>query len=81
MWGLPSLLPFPLLLLTTFLVFLLAALIMGVRRDIQNNKASPTPERIGAGVVIPLTLGVTFILIVEIAAFRFWDYLTIPIVP
>ena len=74
-------LPFPLLLLTAFLAFLLTALIMGVRRDIRANKQSSTPERIGAGVAIPLTVGIAYIVIVEVAAFRFWDYLAIPIVP
>ena len=67
--------PFPLLLLTVLLVFVLAALIMGARRDILANRTSPTPERIGLGVVMPLALGITFIVVVEIAAFRFWDKL------
>ena len=74
-------LPFPLLLLSAFLVLLLTALITGVRRDIRANKQSPTPERISATVVIPLALGVAFIVVVEIAGFRFWDYLAIPVVP
>ena len=68
-------LPFPLLLLTVLLVFILAALLMGVRRDILANRTSPTPEPIGLGVVIPLVLGMTFIVGVEIAAFRFWENL------
>lgn len=68
-------LPFPLLLLTVLLLFILAALIMGVRRDILASRTSPTPERIGLGVVIPLALGITFIVVVEIVAFRFWDSL------
>ena len=74
-------LPFPLLLLTALLVFVLVALITGVRRDILASRASQslgtesTPERIGLGVVVPLVLAVAFIIGVEIVAFRFWDYL------
>ena len=67
--------PVPLLLLTALLVFLVAALIIGVRRDIVANRASPTPERVGLGVVVPLVLAVAFIVAVEIVGFRFWDHL------
>ena len=74
-------LPFPLLLLTVLLVLILAALLMGVRRDILVNRTSPTPEPIGPGAVIPLVLGITFIVGVEIAAFRFWQNLAIPAGP
>ena len=73
--------PFPLLLLTALLVFLLAALVMGVRRDILAMRASPTPERIGLGVVVPLLLAIAFIVVVEIVAFRSWNYLALPATP
>jgi hypothetical protein len=74
-------LPFPLLLLTAFLVILSTALVAGVRRDILANRASPAPERIGLGVVVPLVLAGVFIVGVEITAFRFWEYLVATGVP
>ncbi len=67
--------PFPLLLLTALLVFVLAALVIGARRDIAANRISSTPERAGFGVAVPLVLGVAFIVTVEIIGFRFWDHL------
>lgn len=67
--------PFPLLLLTALLISVLAALVIGARRDIAANRVSPTPERVGLGVAVPLVLGIAFIVAVEIAGFRFWDHL------
>jgi len=68
--------PFPLLMLTALLVVLLAALIIGARRDIAANSVSPTPERVGFGVVVPLAIGIIFLVAVEITGFMFWDHLT-----
>ena len=73
--------PFPLLLLTALLIVLLAALVIGARRDIVANRASPTPERVGVGVVVPLVLGIAFIVVVEIAGFRAWDHLAMSPLP
>jgi hypothetical protein len=62
-------------MLTALLVLLLAALIIGARRDIAANSVSSTPERVGLGVAVPLAIGVIFIVAVEIVGLRFWDHL------
>ena len=69
--------PVPLVLLTAFLVSLLTVLVVGVRRDIAANRAAATPEPVGLGVAVPLVLAITFIVVVEVAGFTFWDYLVV----
>jgi hypothetical protein len=62
-------------MLTALLVLLLAALVIGARRDIAANRVSLKPERVGLGVAVPLAIGILVLVAVQIAGFRFWDHL------